>query len=77
MSILTDCDIREQWKWSKNINKVLLSWSRRDFQKDEQDGKLFNQEKKLDKQYGVRYVDLVPHWSSGLHYAVCVWSLKR
>lgn len=48
MSRLTDCDIREQRKWNKSFNKVPLSWCQRDFQKDEQDGKVFNQEMNVD-----------------------------
>lgn len=48
MSRLTDCDIREQRKWNKSFNEVPLSWCQRDFQKDEQDGKVFNQEVNVD-----------------------------
>lgn len=44
MSIVTDCDFREQWKWNKNCCSVDVG---RDFQKDEQDGKLFDKEMNL------------------------------
>lgn len=50
MSTLTDCDIRAQWKWNKNVDKLLLSWCQRDFQNDEQDGKLFNQQLKTGQR---------------------------